>query len=707
MELLITGRLSSLSASFCDRMSEKHKLLLSSTDIDNAVIGKAATPYKIAPHDAGFEKLFHSHTFGAAIFFSQRPEENKDYFDELQDLECVLRYCSEHGVEKVIYVSSTSVYAGMSMVDEHTESMPLNGIGVVISACERLCDFYREQKGMSIVTLHTPSTYGYGEKSSFVGRIISEAVDQASLRFDGTENQICDFLSETDLAELMIRMLDDWSLNEVINVPGGCALSLVKLGEEMKNAVPTLRVSFSGRPMAIAAPISSDISRNRYDWIPVHSLSDELPEIIEEYKKVTGKKKGSFFAPVTAFMEKHAFIIRFIELVIGFLIMELLNRYTGTTSTFRFVDFRLLYVMLLGILHGLSTGIAAAFLACVSCFIGYLQVGYKWPIIIYGIENWLPFACYMIIGSITGYIKDRYRNELNFEKEERRLLEERYIFLNELYANAIENKGIYKNQIMSYRDSFGRIFEVTKKLNTVLSDAVFKEALAAMEDILENQSICIYTVDKFVSFGRLMVCSKKISNITTKSVQLSNYGLMVSEFKEGEVWSNTSRLLGYPEYAAPIYSNGEIVALITIQNVKYEQMAMYYENLIKVLCGLLQVSLFRAIEYNEMMEEKIYLPGSHIMRKDYFMKILMLKEEMEVSSVSEYSLLHINCNKENMVELSNIISSQLRTTDILGEGENGELYLILSQTSDATLGFALKRLKNVGIVFQQFDGLGE
>ena len=220
----------------------------------------------------------------------------------------------------------------------------------------------------------------------------------------------------------------------------------------------------------------------------------------------------------------------------------------------------LLFVMLLATLHGLRTGLAASALACLSCFLSYMANGMDWRIIAYNVDNWIPFACFVIMGAVAGYTRDRMRNDLRFVQEEKADLEQRYVFLNELYIRTLENKSQYKNQIMSYRDSFGRIFEVTRRLNTVMPDEVFKEALIAMEDILDNQSICLYTFDQNARFGRLMVCSKAIADTTGKSVDLEKYGLMVPSFEEGEVWCNNERLLGYPEYAAPIFQNGRLVA---------------------------------------------------------------------------------------------------------------------------------------------------
>ena len=61
---------------------------------------------------------------------------------------------------------------------------------------------------IEILILRTPVTFGYGESASMVGGLIAQAVRHAAVRFKGGANQLCDFLSQEDLAELLMRMLD-------------------------------------------------------------------------------------------------------------------------------------------------------------------------------------------------------------------------------------------------------------------------------------------------------------------------------------------------------------------------------------------------------------------------------------------------------------------------------------------------------------------
>jgi K+-sensing histidine kinase KdpD len=190
---------------------------------------------------------------------------------------------------------------------------------------------------------------------------------------------------------------------------------------------------------------------------------------------------------------------------------------------FQYIDFRLLYVVVLATMHGLISGLIAAGLACVSLIINYSQLNVDWQMLLYNAENWIPFACYLIVASIAGYTKERYTNDLKFLKNENEALEERFSFQNELYREVLKNKGEYKAQILSYSGSFGRIYEVARRLNSLLPEVIFKEALESLEDLLINQTICIYTVTADARYARLAVCSQKLSIKVDKSLKLDNY----------------------------------------------------------------------------------------------------------------------------------------------------------------------------------------
>ena len=63
--------------------------------------------------------------------------------------------------------------------------------------------------------------------------------------------------------------------------------------------------------------------------------------------------------------------------------------------------------------------------------------------------------------------------------------------------NSLNERGYNANsQIIGYKDSFGKVYSVVKKLDTVLPDQVFYEAVNILEELLEKYSDNMRMVDR-------------------------------------------------------------------------------------------------------------------------------------------------------------------------------------------------------------------
>lgn len=702
MDIFITGRLKSISTSLVDRLASSYQVVLASEDFNRTTIGEKSKSFSEPIGSQGFNKLFTTYSFNTVLYFCGRPDE-KCVFDDMKGLEATLKACSDHDVEQVIVVSSTYVYSGLTEPDEETQPVPNDASSVLLYSLEKLCEAYRENNALKVLILRVPVLFGMYEEESFIGNIAKQIETKKFAHINGLPNQHVDFLSQDDLAELLKRIMLEWPSDLTnINIPGAKQMTLQELGNVLKQIVPATRISFSEKSALIYPPVSSGIAREIFEWSPVISIEDDITDII----KNIGSHKMSAFKKLKKkiydyFGTKNN-IVMVIELVIGYLLMELLNRLTSTTSQFIFVDFRLLFVVLLGTLHGLNVGIAAAVLASISLTLGFMNDGADWTMLIYNVDNWLPYAAYLITGAITGYTCDKRANEYTYLKEEWVDLDARYKFLNEVYNSSLQNKNQFKKQIISYRDSFGRIFEITKRLNTVLPEAIFKEALLALEDILENQTISIYSVVENSKFGRLRVSSKKILNTAPKSFDLTKHDKLVDELRAEQVWKNTEMIPSYPDYVYPIYSEeGSLALLVIVSKVTHEQMAMYFENLLKIVCSLIQEALLRAKNYNEKFSDEFYIQGTKILKRDAFRDVLRVKAQMEEVAISEYSLLSVAASKDNIVEIGERLQKYLRESDIIGEGDGNQLYIILSQANESDIPYILSRLEKAGLSFSQ------
>lgn len=691
MEILLTGRLGSLSGDVCAHMVENHKIVAASDDLPSGLLNEKVTPFQIAPCEEEFEKIFHAYRFDQIIFFSQPLFQQKEFHREYQDLEHCLRLCVDHGVHKFVYVQP---YIGS------TEERALldYDLGVLMDSCNRLCSYYRNRKNVSVLELQVPCLFGEGESLSMVGNALQQAQTKGKVHFQADEHQKCGFLAQKDLSELLLRITESWADDvEQMMVPPATVMTVGELGEAVKKDHPVVHVTYERGKVIPVLTDRARLPRTLYDWLPMQKLETALPELDKALGKERPAEEIGLLEKVRGFLERHPGILKVAEVLLGFLVMEFFIQITGTTVQFRGIDFRLLYVVLLATFHGMRAGLGAAALASISLLAASVQEQNNFALTIYDLNTWIPFIFYFLAGTVTGYVKDRLQNDNKFILRDKEVLENKYILLNEFYNSAVRNKRQYMNQILSYKDSFGRLFDITRQLDSTMSDQVLKEAIDALERVLDNQSVCIYRCDEQMLFGRLVACSKEISGTTDKTLVLSNLDQMKFSGEDGELWVNRDRLQGYPEYAVPLYREGTPIALIVLQTVRYDQMATYYENLVRILCGLVKISLVRALSYTERIESEMYLPGSRILVPDYFKKILQVREDLVQKGMAEYMVLKVTATADNRIKVAEKLNKLIRVTDVLGLDQEGILYLCLAQTNRQNVRAVLDRIAASGV----------
>ena len=83
------------------------------------------------------------------------------------------------------------------------------------------------------------------------------------------------------------------------------------------------------------------------------------------------------------------------------------------------VDYMLLYVILMGFIHGRSAGGAASVLMCVWYCASFILRGGSASDLLYNTDHWLPMSVYVLSGTLFGYAQDRRRLKVDLLREER------------------------------------------------------------------------------------------------------------------------------------------------------------------------------------------------------------------------------------------------------------------------------------------------
>ena len=636
--------------------------------------------------------IFSTYDFEQIIYFSNYLTFHGETRGEAEMLRKILQLCRGKRNMRIVYLTGP----------ERLYDVP-TGKTLLVSEMENLSREYAKLYKTTVKIIRSPYLYSEQYEKDFLNTVFREISAEQKITFQEDESQRMFFLSMQDLAELMYKIFDNWDeKEEILNIADVFDHCFKDLGDKLTELCPHLKVSYARHSIMENMLKDDKIIRYKYGWFPKISILEELPELYEHYQERNNIKAGRLDI-IKHILSKYKTVVRAVEFAAFFILFELLNGIAGNQAQFKMIDLRLLFVVLFGSMYGINYGIAAAAAESLSLIRAFEAEGSSWYVLFYEPSNWIPFIFYFAVGAICGYIRMKNKNNVQFIKEENDLLQEKFLFTREMYQEAIEDKNLYKKQILGSKDSFGKIFDITRKLDVIQPQELYIETIRVLEDVLENKTFGLYTLNRENGYGRLETASAQVQGNYPNSIKLSEYSAAMEELENGNVWANREFLENYPMYMAGIRKNGELVMLICIQQVSREQMSLYFLNLFKILSGLVETSLLRALEYQKAVEYRQYVKGTHILKTEYFEERLKVQHDMREQKLASYVLLKVEYSEMSLKEADEILRSKVRENDVWGISESKELYLMLVQTDKEALPIILARLKQAGLVCRQID----
>ena len=638
------------------------------------------------------EDIFSTYDFEQIIYFSNYLTFHGETRGEAEMLRKILQLCRGKRNMRIVYLTGP----------ERLYDVP-TGKTLLVSEMENLCREYAKLYKTTVKIIRSPYLYSEQYEKDFLNTVFREISTEQKITFQEDESQRMFFMSMQDLAELMYKIFDNWDEDEeILNIADGFDHCFKDLGDKLTELCPHLKVSYARYSIMENMLKDDKIIRYKYGWFPKISILEELPELYEHYQERNNIKEGRLDS-LKHIISKHKAAVRAAEFAAFFILFELLNGIAGNQAQFKMIDLRLIFVVLFGSTYGINYGIAAAAAESLSLIRAFEAEGSSWYVLFYEPSNWIPFIFYFAVGAICGYIRMKNKDNVQFIKEENNLLQEKFLFTREMYQETIEDKNLYKKQILGSKDSFGKIFDITRKLDVIQPQELYIETIRVLEDVLENKTFGLYTLNRENGYGRLETASAQVQGNYPNSIKLSEYSAAMEELENGNVWANREFLENYPMYMAGVRKNGELVMLICIQQVSREQMSLYFLNLFKILSGLVETSLLRALEYQKAVEYRQYVKGTHILKTEYFEERLKVQHDMREQKLASYVLLKVEYSEMSLKEADEILRSKVRENDVWGISESKELYLMLVQTDKEALPIILARLKQAGLVCRQID----
>lgn len=719
--VLICGNTKLVDSTMLRMISRFYKVVVCG-DLSFAARGERTLPrnvhlYPMDPTSEDFSLLMNSFT-PEAIWYLSGYADNGDGLDqENRIIQCLMEQSRALDCQKIVVVSSVnSLYstpADSRMATFSTRHQSCLPRAFCCAQMEALVEYEARLYQLKTVVLRLPFLSQENNTGTWLGSVFAQMQQGKDILLPGAENQLADFISTRNLAELLISVTEETQDSAgTYTVFSGFHPKWKDIKEAILRCCPELNVDFNALAVGDASietlvpdSIRSKNVRREYGFVAMDDVAAELEPAYAAFLEHHEKKNELRDRIKHFFSRLPHWLPPIVETLLLFLLIQLLIPVTSDSVNFQFVDLRLFFVVIIGCSHGMLFGTLAGVLACVSMYFSYAGTGITGIMQFYNINFWLPFAVYLMTGSITGYLKSTKDQKLKFMEEELYTLQNKYVFLNDVYRSVIESKKEYKRQILGYNDSFGKIFEAVQNLDSSTPSDIFLSGVETMERILDNQSIAIFTLDDWQRYGRLAACSSSLSASIPKSLQIEGCKPVYDTVLSGTTWKNSELVEGLPAYAYGITENGKVRLLIFLYEVRNDQLTLYYMNLFTILCNLVRVSFVRALEYQEAVQAEKYFPGTNILRYDYFVKELQAQQNMAAAGVASYLLVRLELDpKEDPAVL---LKGVVRQTDTLGKNRKGDCFLLLSQVDRDTFHFVADRLDGRGIRYTLVEDIEE
>jgi nucleoside-diphosphate-sugar epimerase len=708
MNILITGEVSPTAIAIAKKIVlDGIKVVITNENLEKPDI-KDVVYYPISADSEFFDEIISAYKFEAVIFLATREENLGDANPTnpgrvLDRLINTLKLSKSGNIKHLFYISSTEIYGEKPNQAEDTPPLPNTPNGFIIEAGEHQCKYYTDYFGVETTIIRVPFVYGDEDKRSLLNRTLANSKSSKEVVIPGSEDSLCAFLHIDDLTNFIKRMLDDIDQLEsaTYNLSPAESFTNGQFSEMLKVSFPGVSYQFDSSLPHATQPANPQKASKLRNWTSVHEIKNDLLTLIEKANAAPVPPKAPLLKlPKSSTLLYNA--LKWVELVLGASLTQFLVDYTGTPVQFKYIDFRLLFVILMGITHGTNFGLLAAILASASVIISFYRNDVEWTVIFYTVEYWLPFGLYLAAGVITGYLHDRKDNQIKFESENNKLIHEKYTFLYNVYEEIRHLKDQFRDQVVGYRDSFGRIYNITRELDTLQEEEVLFKAINVLETVMQNNKIAIYSIaptNKF--YARLELSSPGLVGKISKSLKLSDFPSLSEKINQSDVFQNTELQADYPDYFAPIKNGDTMVAAIAIWQASFDQKSLYYYNLFKVICGLIESSIVRATLFENTNSERIFVPGTRILLPEAFKNVLKTKASMKSNRNADFRLVKVKGidgkDQFNWPDLYTVLSTRIRSMDIVGLLDDQNCYIVLSQVDQTYIDEILLRLKKSGI----------
>lgn len=713
MKILITGGYGFIGSFVAERFhKEGHQIYI----IDNLTSGQRSNVtiphkfYQLSVEDRKCDELFQSISPDIVIHLAAQVDVetsvNRPHVDtqsNILGLVNMLRCAKKAKVAKFILASSAAVYGPSSEVSlpENTTCNPVSPYGINKYLGEYYCSKWMELYGLQTLCFRFSNVYGPRQGSVGEGGVVSIFLerlrDDKEIKVYGDGGQTRDFIYVEDVVDGIYRGAKS-DVTGVYNLSTNTETSVNRLIEVMSELKPIGKVSYMDtRPGDIyRSSLDNTRVKRDLDWVPLFNVQQGLERTFDWFVrsaeadglKMKQKEKKSF--------KWWPRIKPFAENGLAFAAVVSLSYYGSDLLLHTSLDFKLIYVILLGILYGTRQSALSAVLASGLYFFEMLRNGREWISLLYDPEALFVVAMYLFFGLIVGFVSDKSRRSAVQINNDLQSVKDKYTFLKEVYKDTRTVKEELQRQLVNSKDSIGRIHSIIKSLESLEPEEVVTSSVKVLSDLLETDKISVYSVNNS-DYLRLIIKSSAQEFDLPKTIKMSEHPHFQEVVTRRKQFVNKSIEADVPMLVSPIFHEGKVVSLVSLYDPPLERLNLNYENLFKVSVDLISGSLSRAFQYAGATRNERYIEDTTVLKPSVFLQVLQTKEKAKQQYNTDFVLLGIEQSDQSMLSVSKQISGALRESDYIGL-INDKLVLLLSNSNMKEADYVRQRLNNNGVV---------
>jgi nucleoside-diphosphate-sugar epimerase len=454
---------------------------------------------------------------------------------------------------------------------------------------------------------------------------------------------------------------------------------------------------------------------HEYIWIEnsnIHNITDEFPlktfystsECVDKIVAKVKKDKDTFtyeenrthsrlFLIFTKLEKILMAFLPFIENAICFIPFFMINNRTVESLYLGKLDCYLIYVLLFAIIYGQQQATFSAILAVAGyCFRQmYTKSGFE-VALDYNTYVWI--AQLLILGLTVGYLKDQIKLIKNDKDDEIHYLSNRVTDIEAINMTNVKIKNALETQIINQSDSIGKIYEITSSLDKYDPEEVMFYASEVISRLMNCKNVCIYSVSNN-DFARLMSSTTPEARKLGNSIRYKDMVDLYEEISHDHIFINKKMLPDYPMMAAAIISEDHIQLILMVWDVPWERMNMSEANRLKIVSYLIQNAVLRASKYIDVLANERYITGTKVLETNAFKVLIRAFINARKKGLTECAILKVR-TKSSLVNDSNILLRLIRSSDYLGELDEGYIYILLANTNNRDAHYVTKRINEAG-----------